>query len=86
MQSTMIFYQYIVKILTAIDFKYTWKHFQNIIRRLTLFTIAEVLKNLKVRSHLMELIKQTKMISVMPATNSKSERSFSILQLIKTYL
>ena len=86
MQSTIIFYQYIVKILMAIDFKYTWKHFQNIIRRLTLFTIAEVLKNLKVRSHLMELIKQAKMISVMPATNSESERSFSILQLIKTYL
>ena len=34
----------------------------------------------------MELIKQAKMILVMPATNSKSERSFSILQLIKTYL
>ena len=47
MQSTMTFYQYIVKILTAIDFKYTWKHFQNIIRRLTLFTIAEVLRILK---------------------------------------
>ena len=34
----------------------------------------------------MELIKQAKMILVMSATNSKSERSFSILQLIKTYL
>ena len=34
----------------------------------------------------MELIKQAKMILVMSATNSKFERSFSILQLIKTYL
>ena len=33
-------------------------------------TIAEVLQNFKVRSHLMEVIKQVKLILVMPATNS----------------
>ena len=47
--------------------------------------IAEVLKNLKIRSLLTEIIKLAKLILVMPATNSTSERSFSFLELIKTY-
>ena len=47
---------------------------------------AEVLKNLKVRSHLTEVIKLAKLILVMKATNSTSERSFSLFKLIKTYL
>ena len=32
MQSTIIFYQYTVKILMKIDFKYSWKQFQNIVK------------------------------------------------------
>ena len=32
MQSTIIFYQYTVKILKKIDFKYSWKQFQNIVK------------------------------------------------------
>ena len=57
MQSTMMFYEYIVKILMTIDFKYSWKHFQNVS-----FSSygAEVLKNLKVRSHLTEVIQLVK--------------------------
>ena len=39
-------------------------------------TIVEVLRNHKVRSHLMEVIKLTKLILVIPVTNSTSERSF----------
>ena len=49
-------------------------------------TIGKVLKNLKVRSHLTEVIKLAKLILVMPPTNLTSERSFSFSKLIKTYL
>ena len=49
-------------------------------------TTAEVLKNLKVRSHLTVVIELAKLILVMPPTNPTSERSFSLLKLIKTYL
>ena len=31
MQSMMMFFQYIVRILITIDFKYSWKHFQSIV-------------------------------------------------------
>ena len=37
MQSTMVFFQYIVKILMLIDFKYSRKHFQHIVKSLTPF-------------------------------------------------
>ena len=49
-------------------------------------TTAEVLKNLKVRSHLTVVIELAKLILVMPPTNPTSERSFSLLKRIKTYL
>ena len=47
-------------------------------------TIAEILKNLKIRSHLTGVIKLAKLILVMPAINSTSERLYSLLNLIKT--
>ena len=49
-------------------------------------TITEVLRNLEVRNHLCEVYKLAKLILAMSATNSTSERAFSLLQLIKTYL
>ena len=36
-QSTMVFFQYIVKILMLIDFKYSRKYFQHIVKSLTPF-------------------------------------------------
>ena len=44
MQSVMMFYQYIVKILMTIDFKYSWKHFQNIVKSLTSFLFVQLQK------------------------------------------
>ena len=87
MQSTMTLDQYIAKIVnwfqllleTLLEY---CKEFDIIsIRR-----IAEVLKNLKVRSHLPGIIKPAKLVLVMPATNSTPEWSFSVLHLTKTYL
>ena len=48
--------------------------------------IAEVLNNLIVEGHLTEVIKLAKFILMIPATNSTSERSCSLLKLIKTCL
>ena len=47
--------------------------------------IAEVLKNLKVKSHLPEVIKLAKLNLVVRVTNSTSERSFGLLKLLKSY-
>ena len=44
-------------------------------------TVTEALKNLEVRNHLCEVYKLAKLIMVMPATNSTSERTF---QFVKT--
>ena len=49
-------------------------------------TIVKALKNFKVRSQLTEIIKPSKLILMMPTTNSTPERSFSLLKLVKTYL
>ena len=68
----------------AIDFKFKYNCKELDI--ISVRTISEVLKNLKIRSHLTEVIKVAKLILVMPATNSTSERSLSLLKLIKTYL
>lgn len=60
----------------AIDFKYSWKYFQNIAKSLasiSVCTIAEFLKNLKVRSCITEVIKLGKLILVLPVTNSINE-------------
>lgn len=57
----------------AIDFKYSWKYFQNIVNSLasiSVCTIAEFLKNLKVRSYITEVIKLGKLTLVLPVTNS----------------
>ena len=59
------YYQYIVKIFMTIDFKYSWKHFQEYCKELDIIffrAIAEVLKHLKIRSHLTEVIKLAKLI------------------------
>ena len=49
-------------------------------------TVTTVLRNLEARNHLCEVYKFAKLIMVKPATNSTSERTFSLLKLIKTYL
>ena len=49
---------------------------------ISVHTIAEILKNLNVRN----VIMLAKLILVTSATNSTSERSFSLLKLIKAYL
>ena len=49
-------------------------------------TVTELLRNLEVRNHLCEVYKLAKLIMVIPSTNSTSERTFSLLKLIKTYL
>ena len=49
-------------------------------------TVTEVLRNLEVRNHLCEVYKLAKLIMVMSATNSTSERTSSLLKLIKRYL
>ena len=48
--------------------------------------VTEVLRNFDVRNHHCEMYKLAKLIMVMPATNSMSERTFSLLKLIKTCL
>ena len=52
----------------------------------SLRNVTEVLRNLEVRNHLCEVYKLAKLIMVMPATNCTSERTFSLLKLIKSYL
>ena len=49
-------------------------------------TVTEVFRYLVVRNHLCEVHKLAKLIMVMPATNFTSERTFSLLKLIKIYL
>ena len=49
-------------------------------------TVTEVLRNIEVRNHLCEVYKLAKFIMVMPATNSTSDRTFSLLKPIKIYL
>ena len=68
----------------TIDFKFRWKHFQNIVKcliSLLFVRLGKFSKNLKARSHFTEIIKQAKLILVVPATNSTSERLFSLLKL-----
>ena len=48
--------------------------------------LTEALRNLEMSIHLCELYKLAKLIIVMPATNSTSEKTFSLLKLIKRYL
>ena len=47
--------------------------------------VTKVLRNLEVRNHLCQVYKFAKLIMVIQATNSTSERTFSLLKLIKTY-
>ena len=49
-------------------------------------TVIEVLRNLEVKNHLCKVYKLAKLIMVKPATNSMSEKTFSLLKIIKTYL
>ena len=49
-------------------------------------TVTEVLRNFEVRNHLCEVYKLAKLILVMPATYCTSERTFSLLELIKIFL
>ena len=49
-------------------------------------TVVNVLRRPEVKSHLSEVVKLAKLILVLPATNATSERTFSLMKLIKSYL
>ena len=49
-------------------------------------SVTDTLWNLTVQSRLGEVFKLSKLILVLPATNATSERTFSLLKLIKSYL
>ena len=49
-------------------------------------TVVNVLRRPEVKSHLSEVVKLAKLILVLPATNATSERTFSLMKLIKNYL
>ena len=49
-------------------------------------SVTYTLLNPKVQSHLSEVFKVTKLILVQPATNATSEKTFSLLKLVKSYL
>ena len=49
-------------------------------------TVVNVLRRPEVKSHLSEDVKLATLILVLPATNATSERTFSLMKLIKSYL
>ena len=49
-------------------------------------SVTGTLRSLKVQSHLSEVFNLTKLILVLPAKNTTSERASSLLKLIKSYL
>lgn len=49
-------------------------------------TVVQVLRKPEVKIHLSEVVKLAKLILVLPATNATSERTFSLMKLIKSYL
>ena len=49
-------------------------------------TVVNILRRPEVKSHLSELVKLAKLILVLPATNATTERTFSLMKLIKSYL
>ena len=49
-------------------------------------SVTDTLRNLKLQNHLSEGFKLMKLILVLPATNATSERTFSLLKLIKSNL
>ena len=59
---------------------------KEIVDTVSVRTLTKVLRNLEVGNHLCEVYKLAKLIMVMPATNSVSGRTFSLLKLMKTYL
>ena len=48
-------------------------------------TVVNVLRRPEIKSHLSEVVKLAKLILVLPATNATSERTFSLMKLIKSY-
>ena len=90
-QWSMMLWQYTTAILMKIDFNlFTVKTLQEYCKNLdgNTFTrfLTETLQNLKVQNHLSEVFKLTKLILVLPAINATSEKTFSLLKLIKSYL
>ena len=82
----MMLWQYTTAILMKIDFNlFTVKTLQEYCNTCTRF-LTETLQNLKVQNHLSEVFKLTKLILVLPAINPTSEKTFSLLKLIKSYL
>ena len=63
-----------------------WYYCKEIFDTGSVHTVIEVLRNLEVKNHLCKVYKLAKLIMVKPATNSMSEKTFSLLEIIKTYL
>ena len=87
----MMLWQYTTAILMKIYFNlFTVKTLQEYCKNLDGNTcsrfLTETLQNLKVQNHLSEVFKLTKLILVLPAINATSEKTFSLLKLIKSYL
>ena len=57
----------------------------NIDGNICICSATDTLQNLKVQSHVSEVFKLTKLILVVPGTNATSEKTFSLLKLIKSY-
>ena len=53
---------------------------------LYLRTVVQVLRKPEVNIHLGEVVRLSKLILVLPATNATSERTFNLMKLIKSYL
>ena len=62
------------------------KYCINLDRNTCIRSVTDTLQNLKVQRHLNEVLKLTKLILVLPATNATNERTFSLLKLVKSYL
>ncbi|MEO0685480.1 MAG: hAT transposon family protein, partial [Cyanobacteria bacterium J06649_11] len=84
-----------VKKIYAKDFDYTRLEVQlktlveyckDFEAKFTINSIAEILRENDAKDHLCEVYKLLKLLLVLPATNATSERTFSLMKIIKTYL
>ena len=54
--------------------------------KLTINSIVDTLRKQEAKEHLSRVYKLLKLLLVLPATNATSERTFSLMKIIKTYL
>ena len=68
--------------------RYSKEKFDHSLEKISIFDIQEYFKSLLGGQHTLlgEVVKVVQLVLVMPATNTTSERSFSALRRVKTYL